>query len=54
CTMDFTDEAVIITDQGRAGTQGKSVSILFTDFEYDSTAYATKAAIHDILKDKIG
>lgn len=54
CSLDFTDEAVIITDQGRFGTQGKSKTILFTDFQYDSVAYSTKATIFGVLKDKIG
>lgn len=54
CSLEFTDEAVIITDQGRNGTQGKSATILFTDFEYDSTAYSTKSAIFGVLKDKLG
>lgn len=54
CGIDFTDEAVIITDFGKNGNQGKSKTILFTDFTYASVAYATKAAIATILSDKIG
>lgn len=54
CGIDFSDEAVIITDFGRMGMQGKSISILFTDFTYDDVAYATKAAIATVLSDKIG
>lgn len=54
CSIEFTDEAVVITDQGRLGTQGVSESILFTDFQYDSVAYSTKATIFGVLKDKLG
>lgn len=53
-SMDFVSDAVILTDQGRFGTQGKSYTIPFADFEYNSVAYSTKATIFGVLKDKIG
>ena len=53
CTMDFTDDSVIITDEGRG--ENNSASIAFTDFFDDTpTAYATEALISAYLSDKIG
>lgn len=54
CSIDFTSDSVIITDQGKRGNVGESVTIAFTDFQYDSVAYSTKAAIFGVLKDKLG
>lgn len=54
CSIDFTSDSVIITDQGKKGNAGKSVTIAFAEFEYDSVAYSTKSAIFDVLKDKLG
>lgn len=54
CTMDFTDEAVIITDEGKS-QYGESVTILFTEFEdAGGTPYSTEANIVTYLSDKIG
>lgn len=52
--MEFTDVAVILTDYTKNGNLGQSVTIAFTDFQYNSVAYSTKDTIFDILKDKIG
>ncbi len=54
CSLEFTNDSVIITDQGKIGNSGVSESILFTDFQYDSVNYSTETTIFNILKDKIG
>lgn len=54
CSLDFNPDSVVITDQGKIGNAGKSVTIAFTEFQYDSVSYATKAAIFGVLKDKLG
>ena len=50
CSIYFTSDSVVITDQG----QEIAKKILFSDFEYDGTTYSTESDIYDILKDKIG
>ena len=54
CSLEFTTDSVIVTDQGKLGNIGRTESILFTEFQYDSVNYSTETAIFDILKDKIG
>ena len=52
CTIDFTDDTVIITDEGRG--ENNSVSILFTEFQDGvGTDYDTETTIATYLSDKI-
>ncbi|NQY44051.1 MAG: hypothetical protein HRT87_11995 [Legionellales bacterium] len=54
CSLEFTDEAVIITDQGKLGVSGTSETILFTEFQFGGSAYATEALIFAQLNSVIG
>lgn len=50
CSIYFTNDSVVITDQG----QEIAEKILFSDFQYDSVSYSSELEIYNILKDKIG
>ena len=53
-SLDFTEDSVIITDQGKGSQAGVSYEIPFDKFQYNLVNYSTESDIFDALKNVIG